>query len=121
MTFGERLKILIDEKGLQQQEFASLFNLSKQAISGYINNYRTPNDDLKKKFADFFNVSVDYLIGRTDDPNTKIIEKHFKPDDISEEDLKFVIELYKDAKDSDVTMEDLKEMFEYTKKVKNKH
>lgn len=66
MKLGERLKELIDEKGIEQQEFAKLFNISPQAVSGYIKNYRTPSDDLKIKIASYFNVSVDYLICNTD-------------------------------------------------------
>ncbi len=69
MTLGERLKLLIEEKGIDQKRFAELFNLSPTTVSGYVTNYRTPNDELKKKFADFFGVSIDYLLGHTDKRN----------------------------------------------------
>jgi len=65
MTFGERLKILIEESQLDQKDFGKLFNLSPSTVSGYITGYRTPSDELKIKFADYFNVSVDWLLGRT--------------------------------------------------------
>lgn len=66
MTFGERLKLLIEERGMDQRKFAETFNLSPSTVSGYVTNYRSPNDDLKKKFADYFLVSVDYLLGCSD-------------------------------------------------------
>lgn len=65
MTLGERLKILIEEKGIDQKKFAEIFSLSPTTVSGYVTNYRSPNDELKKKFADYFDVSLDYLLGRT--------------------------------------------------------
>jgi len=69
MNWGERLKELIDEKEINQKEFADMFNLSKTTVTNYIKNNRTPSDDLKDKFANFFNVSVDYLMGRTEERN----------------------------------------------------
>ena len=66
MTLGERLKSLIEEKGIDQKRFAEIFNISATTVSGYVTNYRSPNDQLKKKFADYFGVSVDYLLGHTD-------------------------------------------------------
>ena len=69
-TFGERLKNLIDKNGLDQQKFAEIFNLSKQAVTGYVKNRRTPNDELKKKIADYFGVTVDYLVGRETEEKT---------------------------------------------------
>ncbi len=66
MTLGERLKSLIEEKGIDQKRFAEIFSLSPTTVSGYVTNYRSPNDEIKKKFADFFGVSVDYLLGHTD-------------------------------------------------------
>ncbi len=72
MTLGERLRSLIEEKGIDQKRFAELFNLSPTTVSGYVTNYRTPSDDLKKKFADYFCVSVDYLLGHTD--NRSVID-----------------------------------------------
>lgn len=65
-TFGERLRNLRLEKGMTQEELASSFNLHKTRISQYELNKRQADDDMKKKLADFFNVSLDYLMGSTD-------------------------------------------------------
>ena len=67
--FGKRLRELREEKGLPQVDLGKLFNLSKQAISSYETGGSLPPPETLQKFADFFNVSVDYLLGRTDDPH----------------------------------------------------
>lgn len=64
-TFGERLRQLRLDKELTQEELANKFGLHKTRISQYELNKRQADDELKKKFAEYFNVSVDYLIGKT--------------------------------------------------------
>ncbi|MBU5227803.1 helix-turn-helix domain-containing protein [Clostridium senegalense] len=75
-TFGERLKELRKEHRLTQQELADNFYLNKSSISRYEKNQQLPENDLLQKIADFFNVSIDYLLGRTDllKSDTKIIK-----------------------------------------------
>lgn len=66
MQFGDRLKELREEKELKQAELASLFNISPSTIGMYEQNRRTPDFALLNSIADYFGVSVDYLLGRTD-------------------------------------------------------
>ncbi|QNB45876.1 helix-turn-helix domain-containing protein [Thermanaerosceptrum fracticalcis] len=75
-SFGERLSELRKEKGLSQQELADLFEVSKSAIAMYETDRREPDNETLKKFATFFDVSTDYLLGRTDErrPAEQIIE-----------------------------------------------
>lgn len=75
MTFGERLKELRMEKELTQIELGTKFNLGKTAISLYETNARFPDKDILEKMADFFKVSVDYLLGRTDIRSTSSSEE----------------------------------------------
>lgn len=63
MTFGERLKKLREENGLLLADLSDKFGLSKTAFSNYENDYRKPGLDLVKELAEFFGVSVDYLLG----------------------------------------------------------
>jgi transcriptional regulator with XRE-family HTH domain len=51
------------------KELGAKFNLAESTISGYENETRKPDLDLIDKFADFFEVKADFLLGRTDDPN----------------------------------------------------
>ena len=65
-TFGERFKELRIEKRLTQEKLADMFFTKKASISRYENNVNIPEIEALKKFADFFDVSIDYLLGRTD-------------------------------------------------------
>lgn len=65
-SFGDRLRNLRLEKNMTQEEVASYFGLHKTRISQYELNKRQADDDMKKKLAEFFNVSLDYLLGKTD-------------------------------------------------------
>jgi len=63
--FGERLRALREEKGLSQAEFGRSFRLGKSTISNYETETTSPTPYQLQAFADFFGVSVDYLLGRT--------------------------------------------------------
>ncbi|WP_300347602.1 helix-turn-helix domain-containing protein [Clostridium sp.] len=64
--FGDRLRQLRIAKELTQEELANQFGLHKTRISQYELNKRQADDELKKKFAKYFDVSVDYLIYNTE-------------------------------------------------------
>ena len=63
----ERLKELRTSKNLTQTELAKVFGCNQTAIGKYERGELEPNFSLLIKLADFFKVSVDYLIGREDD------------------------------------------------------
>lgn len=68
--FSERLKLLRAERGLSQQEFAKqLGNISKSSINMYERGEREPGFETLEAIADFFNVDMDYLLGKSDVPN----------------------------------------------------
>ena len=60
------IKLLRTRRGLSQQQLASVINVSQQSINKYENHDVEPNIDTLCAIAEFFNVSVDFLIGRTD-------------------------------------------------------
>lgn len=64
-NFQERLKQLRTEAGLTQNELAEKLQMSKGAIGNYESGQREPNMDTLDTIADFFNVELDYLRGRT--------------------------------------------------------
>lgn len=76
-TFGMRFKELRNEKKLTQDELVENFNkkynttFNKSTISQYENNKRKPEVNILENWADFFNVSIDYLLGRNDEKNHK--------------------------------------------------
>lgn len=69
ILINDRLKKLRNEKNLTQRELAKLLKLSPSTIAMYETGQRMPDPETLQKIADFFGVSVDYLLGRSDIPN----------------------------------------------------
>lgn len=63
-----RLREIRRRKGISQLKLAMDLNTSQNTISRYETGEREPGINELIKIADYFNVSVDYLIGRVDDP-----------------------------------------------------
>lgn len=61
---GNRLSQLRKEKGITQVKLAQYFGISNGTIAMWETDKRQPDSDTLIKLADFFNVSVDYLLGR---------------------------------------------------------
>ncbi len=62
-----RLRSLREEFGKTQTQIAALFNISRQVYANYENEINQPSLQLLIAMADYFQCSVDYLLGRTDD------------------------------------------------------
>lgn len=71
MTFSERLVELRKSRGLTQKQLAADLQLSELAIQHYEAQRRKPAFDVLLSVADYFDVSLDYLVGRSDDPARK--------------------------------------------------
>jgi len=66
MKFGDRLKQLREEKNVTQKELGNYLNISSRVIGYYESNDRFPKDEIiLNKIADYFDVSLDYLLGRS--------------------------------------------------------
>lgn len=65
MNIGSRLAFLRDQRGLTQEELATSLGISRAALSHYEKNRREPDTETLGKVADLFQVSIDYLVGRT--------------------------------------------------------
>lgn len=66
MEFGERLKILREEKKLTRGDLAGKLIVSYSAVSKYETNVRFPDKETLINLANFFDVSLDYLLCRSD-------------------------------------------------------
>ena len=64
-----RLKEIRKSKGVSQLKMAMDLNTNQNTISRYETGEREPGINELIKIADYFNVSVDYLLERTDNPN----------------------------------------------------
>lgn len=69
-TLNERLRECRKKKGVKQSEVADQLSVQRQIISYYESGTRKPNLEDLIMLADFYNVSLDYLVGRTDTPTT---------------------------------------------------
>lgn len=81
----KNLKALRQSKGLSQLKLAEQFNISQQSIYKYENGLAEPDFDTLISLANYFDTSVDYLIGRSDSPNIEhvTVELPLTSNDIS--------------------------------------
>lgn len=64
MLYKDRLKKLRIEKGLSQEELSNTLALNKSTICCYEKGTRVPSLEVLIKLSDYFEVSIDYLLGR---------------------------------------------------------
>ena len=83
----EKLKQLRIEKGISQQQLADVIMVSQQSINKYENHNVEPEISTMIKIANYFNVSVDYLVGRTEIRD--IVTKE-KMSDLSDSEVKVI-------------------------------
>lgn len=65
MNFAKRLKSLREENDIKQVELAKYLKVTSATLSQYEKGVREPNNETLIKLADYFDVSIDYLLGRT--------------------------------------------------------
>ena len=65
---GERLLELRKDANLTQDDLAEILKINKHSISSYERNRSEPPDTIKIAIAQYFNVSIDYLLGLTEIP-----------------------------------------------------
>lgn len=89
--FGERLRSLRCEKGLSQDALSKDLGISKGALCYYENCDRTPDIAILDKVAKYFNVSLDYLMGYTENKTTDVNLKNMcEYTGLSEEAIKLL-------------------------------
>ncbi|RXM79264.1 XRE family transcriptional regulator [Clostridium tetani] len=69
MVFKDRLKGLREDRDLTQEQLAEFLKITRSALGNYETGLREPDISTLVKISNFFNVSLDYLLCRT---NTKI-------------------------------------------------
>lgn len=109
MNFGEKLKLLREKKHLTQNDLAKLLNVSKANISRYELGIRQPSIETIIRIAKFFNVSIDWLFGRSTIMSFSSVNG--KPRDFDSVDLE-ILEFIKED-------EDVYQMFKEVKSASN--
>lgn len=87
-NFSERLKTLRTAAHLSQEELSVKLKVSRSCIGNYEQGKRLPSVEDLEKIADFFNVDMDYLVGKTN------IQKEFTMDYYTENE-RHLIEVYR--------------------------
>ncbi|MFZ5975816.1 MAG: helix-turn-helix domain-containing protein [Bacillota bacterium] len=74
-VLGMRIRELRQNARLSQTQFANVLHVRNSTLSQYESGHRSPNDQIKRQIADYFNVSLDYLLGRTSETNPSASSK----------------------------------------------
>jgi len=120
MNFGEKLYNLRSKQGVFQKELAAYLHVSISAISSYENDIHFPELKTLVKIAQYFHVSTDYLLGRTEyvapieDTGIELLERYTVADIMNtiielpperRDDLVRYIDLLKLSDDSEKTQQ----------------
>lgn len=65
MEFHERLRYLIDCEEIKIKDLAPRLHLAPSTLGNYVQGTREPDYDTLRRIADYFGVSIDYLLGHT--------------------------------------------------------
>ena len=73
--FAQRLKALRKANSITQEQLAAIIGVERSSVGKYEGkSHIIPSDDVKYRIAEYFGVSVDYLMGYTDSPNPPMQE-----------------------------------------------
>ncbi|MBD7912022.1 MULTISPECIES: helix-turn-helix domain-containing protein [Clostridium] len=106
IALSDRLKELRKENNMTQSDLGKILGVGKTTISMYENGNSTPNDEIKIKIANYFNISLDYLLGKSEirnynntikpmdkinklvkENNINTLAAHFEGEEFTEDDL----------------------------------
>lgn len=107
ITFADRIKELRKLNNMTQTDLGKLLSVGNTTISMYESGKSTPNDEIKMKIAEHFNVSLDYLMGLTNITNYK--------------DKETTIALHSDVDYDDLPQEARDEIYNFIDYVRNKY
>lgn len=99
-----RIKILREEKKIYQKDLAKLLNVSVPAINYYENEKRAMDTKTASILANYFDVSIDYLLGKSNVRNYDKDEQEFRfayhkeMEGLTEEEIADALRFYKEMK-----------------------
>ena len=71
---GNRLRALRESIHLSQAKFADVIGSTQSSLNRYENGQATPSIELLRKYADYFDVSMDYIFARCDEPQGRLYQ-----------------------------------------------
>lgn len=87
---AERLRYLRESVKLSQVKMAEVVGVKQSSLNRYELNQASPTFETLTRYADYFDVSMDYIFGRTDNPQGKLYEYKPKIEQTDPEMKKFV-------------------------------
>ncbi|MGE7621738.1 helix-turn-helix domain-containing protein [Viridibacillus sp. NPDC096237] len=73
-SLGSRIKKLREQQNISQKDFAKKLNVSNVVLSRYESDERKPDYETLQLIADYFEVTTDYLLGRSEIKNSRMFE-----------------------------------------------
>lgn len=104
------IRKLRKEKNLTQKELAKILNVSDRSVGFYETGERDPDTETLNKLANFFNVSIDYLLGRTE------IKKSTNKEDMANQLIQVLIDAGELEPGEELTDEKRERLFKMVKK-----
>ncbi|MFD1394444.1 helix-turn-helix domain-containing protein [Kroppenstedtia eburnea] len=71
-SLGSRLRAAREKRGWTQTYVCKKLGIPNSTLSGYERDYRSPDPELIRKFADLYEISTDYLLGYQNDFSTEV-------------------------------------------------
>lgn len=115
MSFGEKLAMLRGEKNMSRNDLAKVLNISYSSISKYETEIRFPDQEMLRKIADYFQVSTDYLLGRT------TVRNFYGKDEAGEISSVSETASYNDFNKNGLPEEAIKQINDYIEFIKQKY
>lgn len=118
--FPIRLRELRQSRDISMQKLSEYVGKSKSSINMYERGEREPGLDMLEAIADFFNVDLDYLLGKSDIPNRALTNSYNTPDIPSPSEVDpdmFILHMYKqlDLEDKAEIRGEMKQMLKADK------
>lgn len=103
-SFAEIFKYLRLRDGLTQKEMGERLGISKSAVSMYENGNREPDFELLETIADYFNVDMNFLLGKNKDERYFLDEKttQIAQEIFESKELKLLFDAAKDSSPEDL-------------------
>ena len=89
-SIAPRLRALRESIGFSQEKLAAALGTTQSSLNRYEHAQSTPTAELFRKYADYFDVSLDYIFARTDNPQGKSYDFHPQHDPQPEELRRFL-------------------------------
>jgi transcriptional regulator with XRE-family HTH domain len=99
MFDGKRLKSIRNDKNITQKELGKILSLSHATINRYERGVNEPDSSTIVKIAEYFDVTLDYLLGRVDEPNAFLTKETANSDKTSILDPEY-LKVLKEAKEA---------------------